>query len=490
MDLDLTGGFQPDADPTLPGIIQDCTMVIPTLKGLRSAPQPVAVQGLPALAAQARGAAVVYKLDASTRMLAGTATALYEASTTAWNAVTRSSGGAYTLGSNDRWRFAQFGDVTIAAAKSDTLQFSSAGLFADISGAPKAALVETVGYFVFVADTNEATFGDCPNRWWCSAIGNYSSWAPSIATQATSGVLTSVAGKITALRRFGDNIIVYKQRGMYLGTYQGPPLAWAFTEIPGVAGALSHECVVNVGTPENPRHIFMGFEDFYSFDGSRPVPIGTGRVREFVFKRINRSRLFACVAAHDPINTLVYFYYAVGDSSTPDNCVVYNYRTDRWGKANFGVEVALEYVAAGISYDDVGTYYPTYESFARTAYDSVFYQGTNPVPAVFDTTHMLTTLTGAATNSSIRLSEYGDEETFTTLTRVVPRWLTPPTASTLVNSYRHERDDDYTEDVQTGMVNARFDVLRSSRWHMLRVDFTGDWEMAKMRAVGAGDGSE
>src|SRR5690606_30755773 len=218
-----------------------------------------------------KGAAAVRKLDDTTRLIAGTAEGLYESGTGAWTDRTN-AGGAYSLSDGHRWRFAQFGDVTLAAAKSEILQFSSSGAFADAaSDAPKGAIVETVNNFVFLFDVNDQgeiyDSADRPHGWWCAGIGGYTVWTPSIANQSYTGDLTSTPGKIRAGRRFGRSIVAYKERSMYLGTYAGQQ-GWDFDLLPGEAGALSQEVVIDVGTSENPKHIFMGADDFYVFDGS------------------------------------------------------------------------------------------------------------------------------------------------------------------------------------------------------------------------------
>src|SRR5262245_4102599 len=134
-------GYAPDVDPKIPGIITDCTALVPSLKGMKGAPT-AQTRLLPALASACRGAALLVKLDASTRLFAGAATKLYEAASTSWTDVTRAAGGNYALGTGNTWRFAQRGDVSFATAKSDILQSSTSGAFANnAANAPKAAIV-------------------------------------------------------------------------------------------------------------------------------------------------------------------------------------------------------------------------------------------------------------------------------------------------------------------------------------------------------------
>lgn len=487
MNLKLLG-FAPDADPTIAGVLTNCAATVPSLRGLKGAPSPAAT-ALPALAATCTGTAVLAKLDNTNRFFAGTNTKLYEAASASW---TDLSATAYGSSSLARWRFAQFGDVALATNANDTLQFSNgSGVFAAVTGAPKAAIVETVGQFVFVFNTNEVTFGTSPDRWWCSGIGNYTSWTPSIATQSATGRLTATPGPVTAAKRFGDGIAVYKNRSMYLGVYVGPPIIWAFQQVPGDLGALTNETVVNIGTPENPKHIFMGADNFYIFDGAKPVPIGTNRVKVQVYTALLQSRAYACAALHDRINSLVYFYYPVSDSALPDRCVVYNYRTDTWGQDDRQVEVPVEFVSPGITYDTLGNFYATYDVLPSTTYDQAFLSQALPVPAIFDTAHTPKTLTGASTSSSITTGDVGNDSQFSTLQRIRPRFMTAPTSASMVNFYRNNLGDSLSTDMTTALSSSgAFDVLRDARWHRVRLDFVGDWEMSVMDAIAEASGSE
>jgi len=430
------------------------------------------------------------KLDESVRVFAGTSTDLYEIASGAWTSRTRASGGSYALGSDVRWRFAQFGDVSLAAAKSDTLQYTSSGAFADVTGAPKAGVVEVVGQFVFLGDTNEATYGDSPNRWWCSAKGDYTDWTPAISTECATGAITSTPGKIRAIKRFGPHVVIYKLRSIHLGIYAGQPSIWNFDrEVSSQVGAVSHDAVADVGTPEEPRHIFMGFDDFYEFNGGRPRPIGQGWVKETVFNELNKTYMERAIALLDRINSLVYFFYPSGASNNPDKCVVYNYKTERWGRADRSVEFAFEYISVGLNYDDLGSLYTTYHDLPSISYDSTVWTSGYPIPAVFNTSHELKTLDGSSSTSGFRLGDVGDDEKFITVSRVRPRFITAPSAATLVNYYRNNLGDALTTGASTALSNGKFDLMRSARWHQLDFSFTGPVEFGHMEVTMLEDGS-
>lgn len=465
-------GYIPDADPTIVGAIVNCSGVVPSLKGMRGAPSPASTP-LASLGATCQGAAVMSKSDLTTRFFAGSSTKIFEAAVSTWSDVSRSV--AYTTASTGRWRFAQSGNVSLAANGADTIQASvSTGAFSCIAGAPIAAIVETVGAFVFGLNLSSAT-----NGWQCAAINGYTNWTLSANVQGATGTLTTTPGPILAGRRFGTNLIAYKKNSMYIGVYVGQPVIWQFDQIPGTAGALTQEVVVNIGTPENPKHLFMGEDNFYLYDGSRPIPIGDNRVNQTVFGALAQSRYYACQALHDKKNFLVYFYYPVADSTLPDHCVVYNYRVNKWGVDDRQIEATVEYVASGITYDGLGGFYTTYDSLPNLPYDSAFLGSTASFPAVFDTMNNVKTLTGAATNTSLTTGDLGDDVRVSTLNRVRPRFLTKPTSATWTPAYRMNPGDSLSADAAVALSSAgAFDFLREARWHRGTMQMIGDWEMA------------
>lgn len=472
-------GYAPDQDPTTEGIITNCQSIIPTLRGFKGSPAPVNLS-IDALDAACQGGAVVRKLDDSSRLFAGTAEKLNELSSTTWT--DRSKSGGYSLGTDIRWSFTQFGNVSLAAAKSEIIQGSTTGAFDDVdSSAPKASIVETVGQFVFAFDCNDqgglVDSADSPNRWWCAAKGGYADWTPSVTNECATGLLTSAPGGIKAGKRFGENIIAYKERAMFIGVY-GSIAIWDFREIPGQVGAVGQYAVADVGDPQNPKHIFMGADDFYQFDGSRPISIGNA-LSQTVYAELNRSFAHLSIALHDPTTFTVRFFYCSSSNTTPDKCVVFNYKTGQWGRDDRTIEMALQYISGGVTYDDLGSLYTSYNDLPAVSYDSSFWTARTPVPAIFDTSHILMSLNGPSVSSSITTGDMGDEESVYSLSRVSPRFLTKPSSANMVNYYRMALGDSLSTDQTTAMDSrSRFDVMRDANWHRFRFDFTGPVELA------------
>lgn len=474
--MDKLIGFAPDIDSTTPGVLTDCSNVLPLVRGFGAAPSAASV-GLPALAAACRGFAVVRKLDDTNRLIAGTQTKLYERSGASWTDV---SAGSYTGGAENRWRFAQFGDVTIAVNRADAPQASTSGAFAALAGTPpKASICETVAGFVMLFDVNDASFGygDSPDRWWCSGLYNQATWSPSTATQAATGRLFDTPGKITAGRRLGSSIVAYKEKSMFLGIYQGPPFVWGWQLISSDIGCISQEACVNIGT----AHIFASYDDFYIFDGTQPTSIGE-QVREWYQRTINLSYKHRMVAMHDRSRSIVTFYFPSTASSTgdPDTGLAYNYRTGQWGRADMSVEAAAEYVSAQITYDGLGTLFSTYDSMPAVAYDSPFWTAATFVPSVIDTSHQVMSLTGTPGTSSITTGDMGSDEVVTFLSRITPRFLTTPTTGSLTSYSRNWSGDALQARNTASMSIGRFDIMQAASWHRVKLTFTGAMEIVGM----------
>jgi hypothetical protein len=464
----------PDEAETTPEVLVEVE-ALPTSRGYGGAPSQVSA-GYAALAAACNGAALLHELDGSTRLIAGTQTRLYEGSAGSWT--DRSRAGNYTTG-DAKWRFAQFGATSLAVSKVIQLQSSATGAFADVANSPKAALMESVGAFILLANCDDtgtglATgFGDQPNRWWCSPIFSpTTTWAPSVSTQCASGLLVSAPGPITGLKRLGDTCIAYKARAMYVGQATGSAEVWRWDLVPGEIGCANNEAIVSIGS----SHLFVGYEDIYAFDGSRPVSIGAG-IKEWFFADLNKLYAYKIEGIHDYINTCVWWFYPSGESTTLDAALIYNYKTQRWGRITIAVECPVLAVQSQVTYDGLGALFATYDDLPSISYDSPFWQGGAPVLSVFNTSHVLKTLTGTSGASYIVTGWFGDDDAVSTVTKVRPRYETKPATATITPRSVMALGDSPTVGAVSSINGNRFDVLQSARFHAFRLDFTGDFEI-------------
>lgn len=467
-------GYTPDLDPTGDGVVTACGNMIPTLRGLKAAPSAQNTV-YPALAAECRGAAVLNRLDGQRRMFAGTAAKLYEGTAGTWTDVSRAV--AYTTGAENRRRFAQFGNVSLCVNETDVLQGSTSGAFADIAGSPKARIIETVAGFVMLFATNDGV-NDNPDGWWCSGLYDHTAWTPSLATQAANGRLLDSPGEIRAAKRLGSGIAAYKERSIYLGTYAGPPVIWGWQLIPGEIGALSQESVLDIGT----AHLFIGQDDIWSFDGSRPVSIGTA-VRNTFFADLHPSYRYRVQGFYDRAAKTAYWYYPSKNATAgaPDSCLVYHVPSDRWGRADRSIQACVDYLSASTTYDSFGTVYGTYDAGPDLSFDSPYWFAAGQTPAVVNASAAVQTLTGTGAASFITTGDVGDDDVVTTLTGIRPRFLQSPTTGTAQGYIRQvEGDTLLSGGTSASLYDGRFDLFQGARRHRARLDFTGDVEVTAL----------
>lgn len=557
-------GFSPDLDPTTPGVVTDCEMMVPTIRsGMRACPS-LASPGIPALAAACAGAATVQKLDGTYRLIAGTQTDLYEQDGFAWNSVTR-AGAPYTTGTAAPWRFAQFGNATLAANGADPLQESQSGAFADVpqgvylinvtaggsgyteppavtitgpgdggataqayltgdavtsvvvtypgkytgdvtvgfsggsgSGAtasavmqpaPAASIVETVAGFAFLFNTTDPNYGTRPDGWWCSALYDQESWVPLQQTQAANGRIIDTPGDIRAGKALGPDIVAYKGASMYYGTYQGPPIIWAFNVISTQIGAPCQEAVVSVGT----AHYFLGNDNFYVFDGTRPMPIGDA-VKNWFFVDWNPAYKERVRSVLDRVNSLIYWYYVSTKSDGDiDSCIVFNYKTGKWGRANRAIESAIDFINGQIMWSTLGNIASEWQNMPEVSYNDPFWITEALLSAIIDTAHTVQTLTGPAGASSLTTGWFGDDETHTMLQYVRPRFSQIPTSASMNTQECNVLGGAPSWGNAAPYMWGKFDVDLSARGHRAVMSFEGDTEIlgynAKLLPDG-GDGEE
>jgi hypothetical protein len=335
-----------------------------------------------------------------------------------------------------------------------------------------------------LADYDDGT-NNYQDGWYCSALNDYSDWTNSIATQSASGRLLDTPGPIKGVRQLGKQFVFYKERSMYLATYAGPPFIWDIQLIPGEIGASNHESVVNIGT----AHIFVGYEDFYMFDGTRPVSIGAP-VREWFFKQLNQKYRFKIQGLHDRANSMVHFYYPSNASTTLDSCIVYNYKSDKWGRADRNVEAVVEVLSGGYTIDGMDALSATIDGLPDIPYDSPFWNAASVELGVVNDSHVLQSLTSGSIQATMQMGDAGDDYAYTLLRRIRPRFTQRPDSATLLNQYKALSGDSYTNDATTNMVNDSFDVLRSAHWHSGLFTFNGDFEIEELNPDTVTDGSD
>lgn len=468
-------GFAPDREVTTPGLVTDCTNLVPYLNGMEGAPEPVTPAATPALAAACLGAAVVTRLDDTRRIIAGTQTRLYELTGATW--VDRSRVAAYGGGADTRWSIAQFGDATLAANRADVIQRSTTGAFADIAGAPRAEIIFTVGAFVLALNVNDGQ--EKPDGWHCCAAFDDTSWTPDIATQATSGRLVSTPGRLTAGARLGEYAVAYKMKSLYLGRYVGAPGVWDWLQVPGgEAGCVGKEALCDIGS----AHFFVGDDNIWLFDGTRPVPVADGTVREWFFTNSNPAYRYKTLCSFDRQTNRVWIFYCSPNSTTRDAALVYHVLTKKWGRASRPVQAVLNFVSAGATLDGLTEYSATIDGLPDASFDSQFWLSGGRSLSLFSPSNQLQMLTGGSQGSGFTTGEVGDDQALSSLTRIRLRYARAPAEASVTAAAQMNSGAGFVSTVTGAVLDGKFDLRQTARWHRATFSFTGPVRITHMDA--------
>lgn len=266
---------------------------------------------------------------------------------------------------------------------------------------------------------------------------------------------------------------------MYLGRYVGPDVIWSWQLVPGDVGAYAQAGVVSDGS----ALYWWGGDDFYRFDGSRPQGIGSA-IKTWFSNNASQTYLYKMIGAYDRAASLIRWYYVPNGGTTLTDCVVLNVKTGQWGKADRSIEAVVEYVSSAITYDSPGILTGvTYESTVITpSYDSPFWVASSESPAIFNASHVMQTLTGSSSASSLTTGDFGEDDAYSLLRRVRPRYSRAPETASATHYYKYDAGGTtYTGDT-IDADDGKFDFLQSARWHRVKFDWTGDVETSGMNA--------
>jgi len=226
------------------------------------------------------GAATLRDQNRNYKTYVGTATKLYEDVSPGPTDLTRAVGGAYASTPARPWIFTQFGSISLASNKVDAIQFrtlNSATAFANLAGAPKAAIIVTVGPpaspVVMCFNYNDGT--DVPDGWYSSGLSDYTGWTVG-TNECAKGQILDNPGPFVAAIPYRDGVIAFKEDGMWEGTYVGSPVVWAWRRIASQVGCIGPNALCMV----DDTIFFASKTGLYKYDGSYPQKI-PGRLHDW-----------------------------------------------------------------------------------------------------------------------------------------------------------------------------------------------------------------
>lgn len=468
-----TLSFDPDKAPHIGGV-KDCFGFVPTATGMKTAPALVGTSQ--SLATACRGIETLQSFDSSLNVtVAGTSTALFADIGAGFVDVSKAGGYTIPSGQEYDWSFATFDRSIFASSIGERLQvYYGSGDFATVADGPQARIIEPVGLFLMAF--NDVDDWPHPDGWWCSAERDGEDWTPSVSTQATRGRLYATAGGVLAAKALGPRMVAYKENGIYLGTYEGPPKVFGWDLVPSNQGAVGPNAVAMIYPNGSPAHFVVGPNSMYVFDGSRPVLVGDQEVQKWFYSRMAGGYEVKTTLLVDARNSLVYILYvstASTNTDVLDGCLVFNYANGRWG--------------VGRDYECTHAFQKFASTFSIRGY----------TPAVVGSDREIKTLNGDATAldySYLTTRAYGSDDIKSKVSRVRPRNLVNPSAvfSTMTGTHKFADSLSFqnAQQAEYALLNNRVDFQWVDRWHQDTITVNGSAEFDALSVTISGNSKE
>lgn len=332
------GPYEPDVASVGTVKTSNVKNVVPSVNGY--APLNAINPFTDAMAGNCRGLFGAVQKDGNVSVFGGNDTKLYSLNATsrAWDDVTRASGGDYSVGSRELWDFCQFGNYVIATTDSNAVQYFELGVstkFAALAGSPpQARRCAIVGDFVVLASLS-ATGQSNRIQW--SGINDATSW--TVGTNQSDyqdfpdgGFVQGIAG--------GEFGLVFQDRAIRRMVYTGPPNIFEFQRISDSKGVMMrHSICKQAGVT-----YFMSNDGFYKIDNSGQLSaIGANRVNQTVLADLNAESNRNMLGVPDPFNPRIWFFYKSMSNNLGnffDKVVIYDWALDRWSYAEMNVSNA------------------------------------------------------------------------------------------------------------------------------------------------------
>lgn len=386
----------PNFEPDRSDYALDATTMLvnaaPVKDGWGPVPDIVAISD--ALGAACLGAVYARTSSGAYRLIAGTASALYELeSDYSWTDVTGSTTPAVPAG--DRWSFAQFGPNLVAVnlgTVPQALDLDSGTDFADLSGSPPTARYAWVAGEHLVLG-HHTSF---PNRLQVSGIGDAAFWTLNERGcdlqdfpdgEEIMGGIGSEKGALIFHRTMIRQMVLQPSGAYSFATQVVNPSR-------GVVAPLS---IAQIG----PGQFFYYSQDGF-FLGAEGKPIGAERVDRWFSQQIEPTKIGEIRSVADPFEKIVWT-----QAEKPDGdkfLLGYDWQLDRWCYADNNVSEMCVMVTPGVSWDGLGSLYTTIDDI-DVPFDSALFSGGLVRFAAFNTSNELCFFTGEPRAATLETSD-------------------------------------------------------------------------------------
>ena len=442
--------------PSVSGALVDVNNVVPLVQGY--SPFPSAVDYSNA-ASENLNNVYAGKFSNVTQLFAGGATKLFKFTSGTLNLSDVSKAGGYS--GLDRWSFAQFGDVLLAANNAEKIQawtVNSSTAFADVSvDAPICKYITVVRDFVVAANISGA-----PNKLQWSDVNSESDWTSGGASQADYQIIAD-GGNIQGITG-GEFGLVLLERGIVRMSYIGSPLFFQFDTISRGLGCTDGSTVAQYGDTT----YFLSDDGFYSCNGVNLSGIGTEKVDKWFFANCDLGQIGSCSTAVDPIRNIVVWNFP--NVSGGRSLLIFNWQTNKWSKADTDVDYVSSVTTSGVTLEDLDAFGLLDD--LTTSLDSRLWVGGKLLFAgVRD--NKIITFTGSNTTGSLTTGDI--EVGYNSVLTLIRPQLENGSANVSVASRRELNDTITYSSPSTTSSEGRASVRSAGRYHRVQVTPTGSW---------------
>lgn len=359
-----------------------------------------------ALGSYCKGAFSYRDAAGNVTVFAGTKTKLYKLSGMSFTEVTRLSGGDYTMGDDNFWRFVPFGNLIIATNYTDDIQvfnITTDSNFSRLSTtAPKCRDMAVIANFLVCIDVVDGDGAIGYRVRWSPIANPQGVWGSIPATQTDFQDIFDTVYSNSFITDFGDYGIIVQGRSMYRMDYVGGDKIFTFNKVDKGRGSLLTRANIY-----NGQSIFLRCEDgFYEFTAGVMVPIGDKKIDAYFLSNFDDAHSYNVTTTIDPIRKLVMWSVPHTDATggVPNKIYVFNWVDRRWSIIDQQCECLFSYITIGYTLEGLDAVSGSLDALPFSL-DSRAWTGGKTVLGAFDNTHTLGLFTGAAMTAVIQTAE-------------------------------------------------------------------------------------
>lgn len=378
--------FEPDKSPYDVNSSASVVNALPVANGW--GPMPGLTEISAALGAECRGAAYVRISSGTYRIVAGTATGLYELNTTNYTWTNISGLDApYAVPEQDNWTMTRFGNTLYIHNITDKMQaydIEAGGTVTTATGLPpKAKYSWVAGDYLVLGYLDISGTGQASVAW--SGLNDAGHW--TYGKKGSDIQVLPEGDEVMGGFAEQGGFTVIQRAGMQFFPF-APASGFTFTRtvLNPKQGTVAPRSIVSVG----PGQFFYLSEDGF-FGGVERRPIGAERVDRWFLDQVDQVYLAEVQGVADPFEKVVWWRYRTiaGDY----NRIGYDWQLDRWCTTDIQVGEMVALATPAITWDGLDVLYANIDAVDEP-FDSRLFSGGRPTFATFTTTNTLAYFTG------------------------------------------------------------------------------------------------